>query len=63
MNIRVNNLMLRRIDTDRVRTTDKAQVQDAGISVEERKTQSQAIILQRYGTIDDFGKIGGVSAL
>jgi 3-oxoacyl-[acyl-carrier protein] reductase len=57
--IRVNNLMPGRIDTDRVRSIDENQAKAAGISVEERKTQSQAKIpLQRYGTIEDFGKMG-----
>tara|TARA_A100001015_G_scaffold137571_1_gene152572 strand:+ start:142 stop:984 length:843 start_codon:yes stop_codon:yes gene_type:complete len=58
-NIRVNNLMPGRIDTDRVRSIDKNQAKAAGITVEERKAQSQATIpLQRYGTIEDFGKMG-----
>jgi 3-oxoacyl-[acyl-carrier protein] reductase len=58
-NIRVNNLMPGRIDTDRVRSIDENQAKAAGISVEERKAQSQATIpLQRYGTIEDFGKMG-----
>ena len=58
-NIRVNNLMPGRIDTDRVRSIDENQAKAAGISVEERKAQSRATIpLQRYGTIEDFGKMG-----
>jgi len=58
-NIRVNNLMPGRIDTDRVRSIDENQAKAAGISVEERKAQSQATIpLQRYGTIQDFGQMG-----
>jgi 3-oxoacyl-[acyl-carrier protein] reductase len=58
-NIRVNNLMPGRIDTDRVRSIDENQAKAVGISVEERKAQSQATIpLQRYGTIEDFGKMG-----
>ena len=58
-NIRVNNLMPGRIDTDRVRSIDENQAKAAGISVEERKAQSRAMIpLQRYGTIEDFGKMG-----
>jgi 3-oxoacyl-[acyl-carrier protein] reductase len=58
-NIRVNNLMPGRIDTDRVRSIDENQAKAAGISVEERKAQSRAAIpLQRYGTIEDFGKMG-----
>ena len=59
MKIRINNLMPGRIDTNRVRTIDEAQARAAGISVEERKAKSQATIpLQRYGTIEGFGKIG-----
>ena len=47
-----------RFDTNRVRTIDEAQTQVAGISVEERKAKSQTTIpLQRYGTIEDFGKM------
>lgn len=58
-NIRVNNLMPGRIDTDRVRSIDENQAKAAGISAEERKARSQANIpLQRYGTIEDFGKMG-----
>ena len=57
--IYVNNLMPGRFDTNRVRTIDKAQARVAGISVEERKAKSQATIpQQRYGTIEDFGKMG-----
>ena len=59
MKIRVTNLMPGRIDTNRVRTIDESQARAAGISVEERKAKSQATIsLQRYGTIEDFCKIG-----
>jgi len=59
MKIRVNNLMPGWIDTNRVRTIDESQARAAGISVEERKAKSQATIpLQRYGTIEDFGKMG-----
>ena len=59
LNIRVNNLMPGRIDTDRVRSIDESQAKEAGISVDERKAKSQANIpLQRYGTIEDFGKMG-----
>ena len=58
-NVRVNNLMPGRIDTERVRCIDENQEKAAGISVEERKAQSRATIpLQRYGTIEDFGKMG-----
>ena len=57
--IRVNNLMPGRIDTDRVRSIDENQEKAAAISVEERKAQSRPTIpLQRYGTIEDFGKMG-----
>ena len=38
-NIRVNNLMPGRIDTDRVRSIDENQAKAAGISVEDRKAQ------------------------
>ena len=59
MKIRVNNLMPGRIDTNRVRTIDESHARFAGISVGERKAKSQATIpLQRYGTIEDFCKMG-----
>jgi 3-oxoacyl-[acyl-carrier protein] reductase len=58
-NIRVNNLMPGRIDTDRVRSLDKNNAEKTGISIEEIKNKNEATIpLGRYGNIDEFGKAG-----
>ena len=58
-NIRVNNLMPGRIDTDRVRSLDKSNAEKAGIPVEEIKQKNEATIpLGRYGNIEEFGKAG-----
>jgi 3-oxoacyl-[acyl-carrier protein] reductase len=55
-NIRVNNLMPGRIDTDRVRQLDENTAAKQGISVEQVRQQSiERIPLKRLGTIDDFG--------
>jgi 3-oxoacyl-[acyl-carrier protein] reductase len=56
-NIRVNNIVPGRIDTERVRSLDTRSSQQQGSSIEEeRERQSAAIPLGRYGTIEDFGK-------
>ena len=58
-NIRVNNLMPGRIDTDRVKSLDKSNAEKSGISVSEIKSKNEATIpLGRYGNIDEFGKAG-----
>ena len=58
-NIRVNNLMPGRIDTDRVKSLDKSNAEKSGISVSEIKRKNEATIpLGRYGNIDEFGKTG-----
>jgi len=58
-NIRVNNLMPGRIDTDRVRSLDKNNAELSGVPVEELKQKIESgIPLGRYGTIDEFGKAG-----
>jgi len=55
-NIRVNNLIPGRIDTDRVAQLDAAAAKSRNISVEEVRAQSMARIpLKRLGTIDEFG--------
>jgi 3-oxoacyl-[acyl-carrier protein] reductase len=55
-NIRVNNLIPGRIDTDRVAQLDAAAAKREGISVEEARARSEAKIpLKRLGTIDEFG--------
>ena len=57
--IRVNNLMPGRIDTDRVKSLDKSIAEKSGATVEETKKGFEATIpLGRYGTIDEFGKAG-----
>lgn len=58
-NIRVNNLIPGRIDTDRVRQLDEGTAKRQGISVEEAREQSiTKIPAGRLGTIDDFGAAG-----
>ncbi|MBW6535646.1 MAG: SDR family oxidoreductase [Mariniphaga sp.] len=58
-NIRVNNLIPGRIDTDRVKALDKNLSEKQGIPVEKTKQQHEsAIPLGRYGTIEEFGKAG-----
>lgn len=56
-NIRVNNIIPGRIDTDRVRALDKINADKSGKSVSEIKSKSESSIpMSRYGTIDEFGK-------
>lgn len=58
-NIRVNNLIPGRIDTDRVKSLDKNLAEKQGIPVAKVKQQNEtAIPLGRYGTIEEFGKAG-----
>lgn len=57
--IRVNNLVPGRMDTDRVRSLDATVAKNNGISVDESRAKSEAQIpWQRYGTIQEFGKAG-----
>lgn len=57
-NIRVNNLLPGRIDTDRVTQIDQNSANKLGITFEEARTQSlQRIPLRRLGTIDEFGAV------
>lgn len=57
--IRVNNLMPGRIDTDRVKSLDANIADKSGVSAEEIKRGFEATIpLGRYGTIEEFGKAG-----
>lgn len=54
--IRVNNLIPGRIDTERVAQLDEAAAKRSGLSVEEVRAQSIARIpLKRLGTTEDFG--------
>lgn len=58
-NIRVNNLMPGRIDTDRVQSLDERSARSRGLSVEEIKAANElGIPLRRYGTIEEFGRLG-----
>ena len=58
-NIRVNNLMPGRINTDRVQALDNSMAEKTGLSIEEIKLKHEAAIpLGRYGNIDEFGKAG-----
>ena len=58
-NIRLNNLMPGRIDTDRIKNLDAIRSQMEGISIEKIQEKSHAQIpLGRYGTIEEFGRCG-----
>jgi len=57
-NIRVNNLIPGRMDTDRVRQLDEINAKRLGISREEQQQRAAATIpLGRYGTADEFGRM------
>jgi 3-oxoacyl-[acyl-carrier protein] reductase len=56
-NIRVNQIIPGRIDTDRVRQLDEINARHAGILLEEQKTRAAGSIpLGRYGEIDEYGR-------
>ena len=58
-NIRVNNLVPGRIDTDRVRSLDQIAAEKNGVTAEQIKEAGEKQIpLGRYGNTDDFGKAG-----
>jgi 3-oxoacyl-[acyl-carrier protein] reductase len=55
--IRVNQIVPGRIDTDRVRSLDKANAERAGIPIEEQRARTVASIpMGRYGRPEEFGK-------
>jgi 3-oxoacyl-[acyl-carrier protein] reductase len=57
--IRVNQIIPGRIDTDRVRQLDDINAKRLGIAVEEQqKRAASAIPLGRYGTTEEFGRMG-----
>lgn len=57
-NIRVNNLMPGRIDTDRVQALDERNAAAHGLMAEEvRAANELGIPLRRYGTIEEFGRL------
>jgi len=56
-NIRVNNIVPGRIDTDRVRSLDRINADRNGISEETQRSKSEASIpMGRYGSIEEFGR-------
>lgn len=58
-NIRVNNIIPGRIDTDRVKSLDQNLAVKKGLSAGEVKKQLESTIpLGRYGTATEFGKAG-----
>tara|TARA_Y100001970_G_scaffold292132_1_gene432105 strand:- start:1512 stop:2303 length:792 start_codon:yes stop_codon:yes gene_type:complete len=58
-NIRLNNLMPGRIDTERIRNLDSIRSQIENTAIDKIKEKSQAQIpLGRYGTIEEFGLCG-----
>lgn len=58
-NIRVNNLMPGRIDTDRVQSLDALKAEAMEVPIEEvREANESGIPIGRYGTIEEFGKLG-----
>jgi 3-oxoacyl-[acyl-carrier protein] reductase len=58
-NIRLNNIIPGRIDTDRVKALDKKVSEIKNTPVEQIKHQHEnSIPLGRYGSIDEFGKAG-----
>lgn len=55
-NIRVNQIIPGRIDTDRVRQLDEINARRANLTPEEQRARAMAAIpLGRYGEIDEFG--------
>jgi 3-oxoacyl-[acyl-carrier protein] reductase len=58
-NIRVNNLMPGRIDTDRVQSLDALKAEAMELPIEEVKAANESgIPIGRYGTIEEFGRLG-----
>ena len=57
--IRVNQIIPGRIDTDRVRQLDAINAGKQSISAEQAKARAEAAIpMERYGEIDEFGRVG-----
>ena len=58
-NIRVNQIIPGRLDTDRVRELDEINGKKQGISAADAKAKSSAAIpMGRYGEADEFGRVG-----
>ena len=56
-NIRVNNLIPGRIDTDRVKAIDNNLAEKQGVAAGKIKQQNESLIpIGRYGTTEEFGK-------
>ncbi len=59
LGIRVNQIIPGRIDTDRVRQLDDGNAKRQGITPDEAKQKSMAMIpLGRYGEPNEFGRVG-----
>lgn len=57
-NIRVNQIIPGRIDTDRVRHLDAVNAKKAGITADQQRARSIAAIpLGRYGEADEYGRV------
>ena len=57
-NIRVNQIVPGRVDTDRVRSIDEKNGKQNGVSAAEQKARSVATIpMGRYGTPEEFGRV------
>ena len=57
--IRINNLMPGRIETERLKTIDLKTAEKNKISIEDQINYNLSEIpLNRYGTIEEFGKVG-----
>jgi 3-oxoacyl-[acyl-carrier protein] reductase len=57
-NIRVNQIVPGRLDTDRVRSIDEKNGKQNGVSSAEQKARSLATIpMGRYGTPEEFGRV------
>lgn len=58
-NIRVNQIIPGRIDTDRVRQLDEINARKQSTSVEQARAKAEAAIpMRRYGEIEEFGRVG-----
>jgi 3-oxoacyl-[acyl-carrier protein] reductase len=57
--IRVNQIIPGRVDTDRVRQLDQITGTKQGITAQQAKEKSMAVIpMGRYGEIEEYGRVG-----
>jgi 3-oxoacyl-[acyl-carrier protein] reductase len=57
--IRVNTLIPGRIETDRLRSLDEINAKRTNTSLDEQRTRNMAAVpMGRYGTPDEFGRVG-----